>query len=326
MICTMLDALPKTCRNLELDTRGQDYATEDEQAHVCNALRRVLPRLRHARVRTGAMCCDMLDKRCCSGDVDGDDAGKARKSGNFEPINLPQLKSLLINCSLPQGLQIQNCGSKDFSPTAKQPSWSEALAAPEITRTLKILVQNNAINLKGAQVYMISSTQAIPLARVFSAEVRYDMVAKESWAYPIMPIGPPNDDSESYVVRLHDDSQVFMASLEDIEELAEGQIWRDAVGGTRLPAEVLEDERSGRPSFATGCVELPLVAQTMEQWIVEHSCQPSSNEWRNEQKTGMKLVLAEKRTGKAYLNRPTIRAITPEGWELANDVRFVHAK
>jgi hypothetical protein len=42
-IIALLEALPSSCTNLELDTRGQDHREEDEQAHVCDVIRGLLP-------------------------------------------------------------------------------------------------------------------------------------------------------------------------------------------------------------------------------------------------------------------------------------------
>jgi hypothetical protein len=51
----MLDALPDSCIYLELDTWGKDYRRKIEVVHVCDGIRRVLPRLQHVRIRLGAM-------------------------------------------------------------------------------------------------------------------------------------------------------------------------------------------------------------------------------------------------------------------------------
>jgi hypothetical protein len=58
----------------------------------------------------------------------------------------------------------------------------------------------------------------------------------------------------------------FMSGSTNIKAFAESQLGRDAIGSVTLPAEILENERLGRPSFATGCVELPLAFKISQQW------------------------------------------------------------
>lgn len=70
----------------------------------------------------------------------------------------------------------------------------------------------------------------------------------------------------SWLVRLPDNSEVISIPT-NIEAIAEGQIWREVVGGARLPAAVLADERAVKASFAVGCVEKGLaLLKTSQQW------------------------------------------------------------
>ncbi|KAF2874776.1 hypothetical protein BDV95DRAFT_603569 [Massariosphaeria phaeospora] len=78
-IVALLKALPETCTNLELDTRGYDHREEYEQVHMCDAVRAILPRMHNVRIRVGAMCHEMFG------------------TGEFTPTHLPNLKSLIVN-------------------------------------------------------------------------------------------------------------------------------------------------------------------------------------------------------------------------------------
>jgi hypothetical protein len=119
-------------------------------------------------------------------------------------------------------------------------------------------------------------------------------------------------------VRLHDDSELVLTSPNHIESTAEGQTWQDVRGGARLLTEILKAERTGLPSFATGCAVLPLLRKTEQSWMAENEREPRPTLLHRERKVGMKLVRAELRTGNDYRELVPIREVTPEGWIRTN--------
>lgn len=63
----LLEALPKSCIDVELDTRGRDddrvcYFNPDynDHVHLCPTIRNLLPRLQHVRLRLGSLCSDLI--------------------------------------------------------------------------------------------------------------------------------------------------------------------------------------------------------------------------------------------------------------------------
>ena len=52
----VIDALPATCKYIELDTKGADSADSSGSSHICSALRRILPRLKGLRLRLRSLC------------------------------------------------------------------------------------------------------------------------------------------------------------------------------------------------------------------------------------------------------------------------------
>ncbi|KAH7356063.1 hypothetical protein BKA66DRAFT_474169 [Pyrenochaeta sp. MPI-SDFR-AT-0127] len=318
-IVAYLQALPNSCQHLELDTRGQDHRGEDEQVHICDNIRSILPRLQHARLRIGAMCCAMLGDGKADGALAEENPENRDGDENFEPVSLPNIKSLILNCGLPRGLQMQQCGQQDYTSSAKHTSWPGGLAWPAITEALRSVIKANTGNIEKARIYSVLGTDNDFTIQTCQTEIRIDMVGQETWTFPSMRLGRPFGGAGSYLLRLQDDTELVMAELEDIEEIAEGHIWRDVVGGARLPTEVLEAERNGLPTFATGCIERPLSSKTIEGWMKDNPGEPTSIGWRNEEMAGMKLMLAEKRTGDAYLDIRPIKEITPEGWVRTRD-------
>ncbi|KAF2849748.1 hypothetical protein T440DRAFT_125050 [Plenodomus tracheiphilus IPT5] len=145
----LLKNMPSTCRHLEIDTRGQDHREPHEQLHVCDALRQVLPQLHHVRIRIGAMCCAMLGTGKISPDVIGN-----WNLDEFTPVALPNLKSLVLNCGLPHGPQMQLCGQNDWTTSAKHSSWQFGVAWSSITPALLCLIKARSGALRVAK-YML---------------------------------------------------------------------------------------------------------------------------------------------------------------------------
>ncbi len=55
LLADFVAALPTSCFDFELDTKGHDSAGPGAPAHECDALRAILPRLRHLRLRVRLM-------------------------------------------------------------------------------------------------------------------------------------------------------------------------------------------------------------------------------------------------------------------------------
>jgi len=304
VILALLNALPESCTNLELDTRGQDHREENEQVHLCDAIRNILPRMHNVRIRLGAMCCAMFGT--------GEILGPSAKI--FAPITLPKLKSLTVNCVLPLGSKIQQCGQHDYTTGGKGSQWDGAVAWPSVTNSLARLVEEGAESFNRTNIYVMNGTACNAISQDCQTAIRADMIEKEAWAFPSFFYGASFGEMGSYLMRLNNDLEVVVAKLDDIEVLAEGQLWKDVFGGARLPAKILDAEKNGLPSFATGCVESPLPIMTTKEWTKQNLNVLRCKVRRNERKTQMKLMLAEKRTGNHYLSVQPIKEITPKGW------------
>jgi hypothetical protein len=301
----LLEALPEICTNLELDTGAQDHREEQEKAHVCEAIRGLLPHMQNVRIRIGAMCSAMFG------------IGNSSSDG-FKPIALPNIRSLVVSCAIFNGQQVQCCGRQDYTTSAKHPGSHGALAWPFITADLAKLVEHSGDNLTHACIYAMNATSGDDASQICQTAIRTDVVTKETSAFPILSIGVPWQGKVSYEVRLHDDSELVLTSPSHVESIAEGQTWQDVRGGARLPTEILKAERTGLPSFATGCAVLPLLEKSEQSWIAENGNEPLSTLLLRERKVGMKLVRAEKRTGNGYRELVPVREVTPQGWIRTN--------
>jgi hypothetical protein len=108
----LLNALPASCSSLEMDTCGRDHCEEDKDAHVCDVVRRLLPRMQHVCIQTGAMCSAMV-------------MGSA--------VHRSHLKSLIVDCKIVRDQQIQRCGPGDYTGNTEYPAGREDLAWFSVT-------------------------------------------------------------------------------------------------------------------------------------------------------------------------------------------------
>ncbi|KAH7064043.1 hypothetical protein BKA63DRAFT_177750 [Paraphoma chrysanthemicola] len=288
ILVDLIEALPDSCTSLELDTLGEDFRGPGLKGHVCEALRKVLPRMRHVRVR--ACLCEQLF-------VDP-----------VNPLSLPNMRTLVVNCSKPPGLVLPRCDHrKNFE--------SERLVWRAIKSGFETIVDTDPHISKDAKMYMFVCTDRDDNDfTLYQAYICADMVAKESRALPYFSVWMESAIRGSWLVRTSNGDELMSTSL-NIEAIAEGKLWRDTTDGARLPAEILEDERLGRSSFATGCVERPMEVRTAQQWR-EDNPRKSCELWQSEKKAGVKLLEAERRTGRdAYLSLEQLQEATPPGWK-----------
>ncbi|KAF1842545.1 uncharacterized protein K460DRAFT_409948 [Cucurbitaria berberidis CBS 394.84] len=308
-IAGLIDALPTSCTNLELDTNGNDKHHDNDHTHICDSIRRILPRMQNVRVRLGAMCSAIFERRQ-SPNVDTRSSGLSDMLPTFEPILSPNLQSLVVNCGITAcGELLPQCGYEDH---LKWDISAEAWCAM-ISCLMDVVTQPHATNLRKTKILVLSPTWGKDSNLSLDTQLCTDMVNKVTWAFPCIPEGRWSSVSGCFLVRSPDGSEQVIKDIEDMDDIAEGHVWADVVGGARLPADALQAERRGFPSFATGCVERP-VADLMDQWLEVYPGVPKSRTFRNEQKTGTKLVLAEKRTGSDFLALRPIKEITPNGW------------
>jgi hypothetical protein len=145
------------------------------------------------------------------------------------------------------------------------------------------------------------------------AHIRADMLSQSSLALPHRGFWRMTMTNPPWIIRLPDNCELI-AQPSVFEAIAEGQLWRDIIDGTRLPAVILADRRADKASFAVGCVEKGLTLQTSPQWREDRTS--STSHWKNEKVAGMQLLYAEERKGKdEYLVLRPIQEITPPGWK-----------
>jgi hypothetical protein len=88
-----VDALPESCVNLEIQTRGQDSVPKTGEPHLCERLRSVLPRMRNVALGLRYLCSGLLGLL-----EDGDTLPSlsSQDAEHFLPIALPNIQTLLL--------------------------------------------------------------------------------------------------------------------------------------------------------------------------------------------------------------------------------------
>ncbi|KAF2200636.1 hypothetical protein GQ43DRAFT_463805 [Delitschia confertaspora ATCC 74209] len=301
----LLKALPETCVDLELDTSGSGHEDSPQaNAHSCDTVRHILPRLRHVRIRMPEMCSAMFGT--------GPILTGGLQSTTFEPLVLRNLQTLIVNCTHASGKQIVRCRELEremamISPFPIQPDDADS-AWLSVTQALE-QVSNRGHLRQNAKIYVIAGTPgSVHDMAIWQTELRTNMVAKETWAFPIRVA------QNQWHIRLHD-KRDLVTSLDNVKSIVEGHLWRNIMGRalfSRLPASVIMAEAKGDSSYASGCMELPMKTMTLAQWATSPLRLPSYA--RNEQVTGVRLFEAQIRKGEDYLSARPIVEITPDGW------------
>ena len=303
ILVQLVEALPPSCTNLEVDTFGYDARAEGDATHLCDSLRRVLPRMQHVRLRVRS--CEALFTDPLTPD---------------QTISLPHLKSFIYTCARPPGTPLPTCRCLGPSPITHD--YHDLLWSTVTSNLSRLVAIPNAVPAD-AQVYAFTTTDRNDNdLSLWQAHICADMRAQTSLALPHRAVWMEAIIRGSCVLRLYDGTEV-MSVPTNIEAVAEGQLWRQVRGGARLPAVVLADARAGKASFAVGCEEKPLAyLKTSTQWREENP-RKKLRTWVNEESMGIKLVGAEVRKGKdEYLSLEMVREVTPEGWRRVgmNDV------
>lgn len=306
ILVQLVEALPPSCVNLELDTSGNDARVEGDQTHLCDSFRDVLPRMQHVRLRVRS--CEALFTDPSTPD---------------QTIGLPHLKSFIYTCSRPPGKPLPTCHHPGrFYITHNNPNmlWTT------VTSNLQRLISTPNAVPTDAQVHaFITTARQDHGLSLWQAHICADMHTQTSLVLPHRAVWIEGQIRGSYMLRLLDGSEV-MSEPATIEAIAEGQLWREARGGTRLPAPVLTDALAGKPSFAVGCVEKPLAyVKIGTQWRKDNPTK-KLRVWVAEEREGRRLVNAKVRKGKdEYLSLERVMEIRSEDWGLDDELGEIGA-
>ncbi|KAK7398456.1 hypothetical protein QQX98_012164 [Neonectria punicea] len=344
-ITALLDALPETCRGVELEIWNHDKNIDPKQPsrpHVCDALRRALPQMACLRLRLVVMCSAMF------GVDDGFDTGFVNTPAELPgPVVLPNLRSMVINCGYLDKCVIQCCYKHDrikiprFNITTRITAWRSLTNALEQVVEKGMprgdgLVEGNEegvdefpwqLHPEDVKIVVVAPTFPSFFFGERKTWLRADMVNRETLAIPHLMVATRGNTPYNLLIRLPDGSEKMVTKIVG-ESLVEGEAgnWCDLVNGARLLREILTS--SYETSDMTFSSRIGALAEmcggsiglVMTKWRtvqeVRQVSNVSSRAWLNEDLVGLRLIGAERRVGKdEYLSFKSLREMVPEGWK-----------
>ena len=227
----LVQALPESCVNLEIDTQGEDLSTRSY--HICDKLRNVLPRLRHFRLRLKNMCPALLGGGF-------DPTGSENYFTTFKPATAPFLKTLAINCNprTPGNRRVPFCtsdasfGLRQYFPHNTHDIVVQALEIAKDSGCFpvaeRIHVLQVLLNSYPLSIYYRRCTDA-----TFSRSQVLDNIAL---AIPFHKIVRKGQD---YLLIRTQEEQDLIGNIGAVEAFAEGGMWSQSRDGVRGPTCLL---------------------------------------------------------------------------------------
>ncbi|KAI0181428.1 hypothetical protein GGR52DRAFT_583820 [Hypoxylon sp. FL1284] len=296
-VADLLDHLPACCVSLEVDVRyGSSVAPHlaadaHIHPHMCDAVRAVLPRLQHLRLRLPLICPAVFS------------AEPPGRDGSCQAVSAPTLKTCVVNLGLrppgpytSQGVWASPCGG-DFEQTPHIGQLTRAPSAmPPLAPALTAFARLNAATLERLWVLDVEP-RAAGRPHSWAAWVRRDFLADASAPIPLANIG--GFRAQAWLARVPDPAgspRDWISQPDVLEGLVEGGTWVEDASGARLPAAPRR-RRDAREALARA----PFQARQPISCML----------WRNEDITGEALFP----TGPGELMRRwDLEEITPSGW------------
>ena len=326
-LAALIVALPASCVSLELDTGGMDNSNgfcghTPPAVHLCVALRLIMPRMHHVRLRLRSVCPDLLISR-------KPHYWYQQRENRF---SLPEMRTLLIKVEPLQPHQTHSNGCGAIEGKGGEDPWVtithalEDLLNPDIPKEMDIFewaegdpqpdrIGPPARVRPDAKLSVLTTTgHDNDDRRKYETLIRADMHTKTSYAFPATSISFRPD---AKLMRMPGKKEVIAPTwemLHDAAEISEDRDtgWITTANKTRLPRQVADE-------WNVDVQEPPLVDSA--KWREENP-DKGCYVWINEGVAGQKLLDAEVRSGPDYLKRDPVIERTPPGWERPKEEAF----
>lgn len=316
-IASLIESLPQSCVSLEIDTAGLDHATGfGTPVHLCETLRAVLPRLRHARLSLRTMCSSLFGTGAALPQKDRD------ATASYNPISLPSMQAFLVNCRRAWGAA-PICASAAANPVSTTtPTEPTPDAWDSVTHGLHALAAApGRVRPDGASLCVLTSTPPQDSADKsrYTTLIRADAARRTAHAFPIALVarGPP-PAAAAWLMRMPgapEGREVISSDTAALVAAAEGETagWAAMATTTTGVANELP-VRLPVPVAAEWGLEVR--ALPLEEVGVWRAANPRKMHllWYNEQVSGERLLEGEVRVGEGYLEREPVVERTPAGW------------
>ncbi|RSL57770.1 hypothetical protein CEP54_008098 [Fusarium duplospermum] len=296
-ISALLIALPRSCRNLELDTDGSDetsfWSTYQDRnrfradSHVCAELGRMIHRFHNARINLKSVCEYMF--------------GFQRPDDEYYSTDLPVIQNLLI----------ETTGSTSRPPCTTR--GRETSSWPQMIRTLQHVARNKGTAPGGKLSVLGEAVRGgRPEERFYQTLLRCEMRGGEegttTLAFPAERFDRASKRWGSLYART-DEGAVVMESVDSFYEVAGGRPWRTTASNARLPVSVFPD--------MTWASDKELGIFTEQEWRKKSPEGPQII-WNDEMRIGAQLMNVEERKNDIELRK--VKEKLPDGF-----IRVRHA-
>ena len=308
VITRLIESLSPTCVNLEIDTRGHDFSKPSE-CHLCEVIHKLLPRLKHLRLRVSTLCPKLLEQSCVSENKGTDPI----ESATGLP---PSLRTIVVNCALhssfpTQSSQTRLCSTNpnpeddDDHHTFYFRNKSVEQARVPLTECLREIVGQSVFPALQRAVLFDSQSYDIHDVTVYPAYNQRDVIGNVTWSMPFRWL--PGD-----ATLLRMPGKEFISYPSAAEALAEGEFWKDSALGSRLPSEIMARDVKELGAHVEKNLQQHAGSGHGESAEGKLFRRTLCTLWQNEAVTGVTLLDAVKREG--VTDVLPIREITPLGW------------
>ncbi|KAI1444309.1 hypothetical protein F5Y02DRAFT_390381 [Annulohypoxylon stygium] len=270
-IIGLINSLPRSCLNIEIDSGGYDrnIIAGGEEAHICESLHLLLPRMNHVRIHLSLVCPTLIGTMATPYNYHLD---------SYIPTKLPNLRSFLINCSE----KSPSAGICLPAKTGHPPFYSHSMHPwPAMTSALQKFVDTPGCCPASATIRIHTTTgnDMVDLG-IHDTMIICDINSHTTHALPIVKVSSMK--KLGWLVRLND-SEGILTTTKGLIDVAENHLWKTLVGGARLPAAIADKEPQG-------ILEIPMIEEN--SWRAKNPG-VSCTLWDNETLVGKKLLLAD---------------------------------
>ncbi|CCT70534.1 uncharacterized protein FFB20_02644 [Fusarium fujikuroi] len=271
IVPALLRSIPPKCTSLELALGTSDNVNFDldgPKPHLCEDLRRLLPRMQHAHVDMSCLCDAMF--------------GTWGSDNCFHPIALPNIQRLHVPCV---GAQLKSACSERH----QQDQWS---IWKSIIRALQLVVE--LPDTADADITVLDSVAPLSSYKlhIYTTLLRCQIRKGRTttWAFPTTPYVVEGATQGRYwklrLVYIRLNGETYMTDKKWIYALAAGRPWRISKTDARLPASCNVD----------WVADEKLKIKTWKEWE-KAKIGEGPMLLKNEELAGMRLIDAEEREG-----------------------------
>ncbi|MCJ1321955.1 hypothetical protein MMC15_007300 [Xylographa vitiligo] len=273
VLARIIRSLPDTCSSLEIDTKGRDFDQNPRpgEIHLCDAIRAMLPRLRHLRLQISKLCPFFCAEQAVF-------SIGVYDLSHFRPIVAPNLDTLMVICIseyVEYSIHLGLCNYGSY----QDGRW----ILGECLRALG--KQGNHPNKK--RFYLLDSPLATPYNSLrYAALNKWDIVENTTWTILFRQVSLGED---IYLVRTPDGGE-YVSPIAAIGQIAEGELWQETTTGIRLPYAVWAAQKAR--TYGRTLKRPPY--ERSRDWKARNP-EVSYTPWRDEIVAGMKFLDAERR-------------------------------